>query len=498
MTDSCGIWPDRLEKHLRHLTVDIGVRLAGSASEDRAVAYIKEQFEETGALTSVESFGVFERVVTREFLEVRIGGRWQAFPGSLFSSTPGTEGETIEAPICFFEAATEYQRRDLSHLKGKAVVHLGCHIESRDNYRRLMAAEPAFLLFVDVRYPGDTPRADGMFPAYTRALGAKPTVNVAYMDAWRWKAEGASHARLAVDGGMRPSVSHNVIAEIPGSDPEAGILFASGHHDTQADSVGADDNASGVAAVIEMARALAPLKLKRTIRLISFGAEEQLSVGSAEYVRAHRAEVESLGRFTFNLDSYASLMGWSVLVCSGPGDMEKALAPHFEAADLCVRMVPDVVPYTDQFPFAAAGVPGVYLGRQVGQKEADRKHDQAHDDLARKAGKAGHHVRHRAKAHQAQGLDAGKEHHQHQHQVPDHLGRRLLPLLGVLAQAQLAQDVVKADPRQQVGDQSRHQPPDKVRDRQYQRRAKDGRECGQDAVQHVGRGLGDRVQRQRV
>jgi hypothetical protein len=46
-----------------------------------------------------------------------------------------------------------------------------------------MGAEPAFLLFVDTRFPGSVALADGLFPAYVQAYGARTTVNVAYQDA---------------------------------------------------------------------------------------------------------------------------------------------------------------------------------------------------------------------------------------------------------------------------------------------------------------------------
>jgi Zn-dependent M28 family amino/carboxypeptidase len=47
--------------------------------------------------------------------------------------------------------------------------------------------------------------------------------------------------------------------------------------------------------VLELARLLQPRPRRRTIRLISFGAEEQLSVGSTAYVRAHREETATRG-----------------------------------------------------------------------------------------------------------------------------------------------------------------------------------------------------------
>ncbi|MDA0990010.1 MAG: M28 family peptidase [Verrucomicrobia bacterium] len=357
------ITPTDVERHLRALVETIGVRLAGSPADAAAAAYIRESFEQSGAAVTVESYPIRQRDVAREELQLLIDGRWHTFPSSLFSNTPGTEGQTIEAELVFFEAPAEYRRPDLSHLTGKIVVHLGTHIESREHYRRLMEAAPAILLFVDIRYPGSVPLADGMFPAYTEALGAVPTLNVAYQDAWEWKRAGATHARVRIVGGMRPGTADNIIAELPGADDEAEILYVGGHHDTQADSVGADDNATGVVAVLTLAQALAPLKRRRTIRLISFGAEEQLSVGSAAYVRRHRAEIEARGAFMFNFDSFGSLLGWTDLICNGPDEMADAATDWFDARGHFARVTKTIVPYADHFPFVVAGVPSIFVHR---------------------------------------------------------------------------------------------------------------------------------------
>ncbi len=226
-----------------------------------------------------------------------------------------------------------------------------------------MEAEPAFLLMVDIRYPGNVPLADGMFPAYTHSMGALPTVNVAFMDAWRWKAEGATTARLSVRGGMQPGISQNVIADLPGTDPGSGLVIIGAHHDTQADSVGADDNAVGVAGLLELVRVLSSLKLKRDIRLISFGAEEQLSVGSAVYVRRHRQEMKERGLLMVNLDSYGSLLGWTELICNGSQELADYARSFYEAGGQYIKISRKMEPYADHFPFVAAGVCGLYLGR---------------------------------------------------------------------------------------------------------------------------------------
>lgn len=358
-----NIQAERLTSHLRELTERIGVRLAGTDQELAAAEYIADQFGKFGASVSVESFPVQSRDVTDQRLEVRIGDSWHAFPCSLFSNTPGTDGQLLEAPLVFFEAPSEYSRSDLSHLSGKAVVHLGTHIESRENYQRLIDSAPAWLMLVDIRYPGDVPLADGMFPAYSHCLGAVPTVNVAFQHAWKWRVDRATDARLSVQGGMRAAESQNVIADFPGQDPAAGMILLGAHHDTQADSVGADDNGSGVAGLIELARELACYSGRRTVRLISFGAEEQLSVGSAEYVRRHRDEVQRDARFIFNLDSYGSYLGWTELYCNGPGQLQDYVRSYFEAGKLYARFSDECMPYADHFPFAAAGVPGITMIR---------------------------------------------------------------------------------------------------------------------------------------
>jgi Zn-dependent M28 family amino/carboxypeptidase len=235
---------------------------------------------------------------------------------------------------------------------------------------------------VDTRYAGDTPRADGMFPSYTADIGAVPTLNVAHQDAWHWVAQGATEARCRVVGGMEPATSQNVVIDLPGTDLAHEILYASAHHDTQADSPGADDNGSGVVGVLEIARLLAPLPRRRTIRLISFGAEEQLSVGSAAYVRAHRDEIATRGRCMYNLDSFGSHLGWLQLYINAHPDFEASFRPYLHAADLRYQTITAVVPYADHFPFIATGIPGVFHYR-VNCDGGRFFHHRPDDDLTR-------------------------------------------------------------------------------------------------------------------
>ena len=159
MSEDFAVAPVNLAKHLKVLTQQIGVRVAGSPAEENTVEYIEGEFEKLGARTSIERFPIMALDVSNQILDVHCKDGWHKFACSLFSGAPGTAGKMLEAPLAFFEAPAELERRDLSDLRGKAVVHLGSHFESRVVYKRIMEAKPAFLLCVDIRYPGNWPLA---------------------------------------------------------------------------------------------------------------------------------------------------------------------------------------------------------------------------------------------------------------------------------------------------------------------------------------------------
>ena len=84
---------------------------------------------------------------------------------------------------------------------------------------------------------------------------------------------------------------HNIIADIPGTDPKAGYVMAGGHFDSWIAGDGASDNGAGSVAVIEAARILSRLGVrpKRTIRFVLWEGEEQGLFGSINYVQQHIA-----------------------------------------------------------------------------------------------------------------------------------------------------------------------------------------------------------------
>ena len=66
----------------------------------------------------------------------------------------------------------------------------------------------------------------------------------------------------------------NVIAIRKGSDPDRGVVIVGAHYDAYGEMQGADDNASGVAVLLELARTLPENPPSRTQMFVAFSTEE--------------------------------------------------------------------------------------------------------------------------------------------------------------------------------------------------------------------------------
>lgn len=83
---------------------------------------------------------------------------------------------------------------------------------------------------------------------------------------------------------------HNVIAELTGRDPAAGILVIGAHYDSVRTTPGADDNASGVAGLLGIAKLLSGKPLGRTVRFVAFALEEPPVYRSKNMASYHYAK----------------------------------------------------------------------------------------------------------------------------------------------------------------------------------------------------------------
>src|SRR5690606_6446465 len=78
----------------------------------------------------------------------------------------------------------------------------------------------------------------------------------------------------------------NVIGRRPGATAPDEIVMVGAHYDHIDDCRGADDNASGVAAALEIARVLATVETQRTTMIACWDQEELGLIGSEAFVTA--------------------------------------------------------------------------------------------------------------------------------------------------------------------------------------------------------------------
>lgn len=172
--------------------------------------------------------------------------------------------------------------------------------------------------------------------------------------------------------------SRNVIGKIEGSDPDLSdehVIFST-HYDhlgitnpVDGDSInnGAWDNASGVAAVLEMANALNIIRsdLRRTVHFMFVGAEEMGLLGSKYWSENPTVQPGKVSA-NFNIDSM-QIFGETedmVLVGYGRNSLTDVFQKHAEAAGRTIE--PDPQPQqgffyrSDHFSFARVGIPAIY------------------------------------------------------------------------------------------------------------------------------------------
>jgi hypothetical protein len=185
--------------------------------------------------------------------------------------------------------------------------------------------------------------------------------------------EGTYYQRF---GAMR-----NILALVPGSDPtcDRELLVVGAHYDhvgygTPANSNGptglihngADDNASGVAAVLEIAEVLQTLPegLRRPVLFAFWDGEEKGLLGSWHFVRVRPQPLLAMRPvFMVNLDMVGRLRGSRVEIYGGRTmtGMRRLLVDANRETQLQLVLDWDIVDDSDHFPFIESRIPTVML-----------------------------------------------------------------------------------------------------------------------------------------
>ena len=172
----------------------------------------------------------------------------------------------------------------------------------------------------------------------------------------------------------------NVVAEIPGSEHPDEVVIVGGHLDSWQPGTGAQDNGTGVAGVIEAARAIQALHrpARRTIRFILFGGEEEGLLGSHAYVNQHITELPNIDAVLVTDSGSQPARGWYVMGREDERSSLAAISPLLEGLGANgVSSNADYLYQTDHADFDLLGVPSLVLWND--QDVYDTLHHKAND-----------------------------------------------------------------------------------------------------------------------
>jgi aminopeptidase YwaD len=155
-----------------------------------------------------------------------------------------------------------------------------------------------------------------------------------------------------------------VIAERKG--PGDAVVVLGGHYDTVAEVSGANDNASGTAVLLTIARMLEDVDLPFTLRIIPFGSEELGLLGSRFYVQSLSEEELTNTKAMLNFDALATGPGVEVF---GDEDITAMVSAIGSDIGIDVAVTRGLRGSTSDFAsFREAGVPYLMFSGDDGSR----------------------------------------------------------------------------------------------------------------------------------
>ncbi len=339
--------PSPIQENLRRLTDEIGGRVTGSPSMERAVQWATTAFRTAGVDVHTEKYQLpltwAEGDTRLELLgEIK-------FPLRIVSLgwSPATPPGGIEANIVDIAYGTPQDFAAASGQLNGAILLVHTDLGStwadlfNEYFRppeiidRAIKAGAAAILWEGARERlllyRHTNTSDGQLEKIPQAV-------VAREDAVR-----LSRTVLAYTGKIRvhfsmpnkigpPIDQENVVAEIRGYEKPDESVILGAHLDSWDLGTGALDNGCNAALVIEAARALKAtgLRPRRTIRFILFSGEEQGLLGSWAYVKTHRAELDKIRAVIIFDSGIGRVTGYSL---GGRADIAPAVREALKPLD---------------------------------------------------------------------------------------------------------------------------------------------------------------------
>ncbi len=177
----------------------------------------------------------------------------------------------------------------------------------------------------------------------------------------RERFEGMGYTVMLQEYTAINNVAANNVIAVRGAEDTSDILVISAHHDTVTTSFGANDNGSGVAALLMIAERLSEVDTDTELRFISFTDEENGKNGSRQYVE--RLPIEERNRIVgcIQLDMLGGLGSNGIMFCTTDG------SPNW-LTDLLLAGDDTILPgketASDHAIFQLAGIPSVLITQE--------------------------------------------------------------------------------------------------------------------------------------
>lgn len=382
----------RAMEYVQNLSDKFGGRLSGSPAYGRAAEWAAAQFRAAGIkdvrLEPFQLESTWTRGASRARMLTPLDRPLHLESLGWAPSTPagGVRGEVF----LLIDISRDFIKREAGKIKGR-IVMLDLSSLMKDGYaafgrlvasQQLLAEAGAAAVIIGSNDPNN------VLNAFNLNWGAKlsplPLAQVGMEDAkliQRLLPQGAVTLEFQYEnrtGGA--TQDHNVVAEIRGREKPDEWIIVGAHLDSWDYGTGAQDNGTGVAMVMEAARAIAAAGAppRRSIRFALWGGEEQGLLGSAAYVRDHAGELKNCVA-VLNTDNGAGHpLGWKV---EGREDVSAAMRPISESLlrNLGGQLSPKLTFNTDHGHFMLAGIPALDLW--VDMEPYERVHHKPSDTL---------------------------------------------------------------------------------------------------------------------
>jgi len=366
-----------------HLADMIGPRLTGSSNYMRAAEWANRQFKALGlANVHTEEWTIpaawepdkpaIGRIVSPvdHILHIYSAGWSPSTP------TGGVAGEIVYVPS-LLPAALDAQKAQIA---GKIVLldrasngansTLAKTLAGRE---RLFSASPLAVILTGRPNGGQVLGAVNV----SGEIAPVPVVQIGLEDSLlikRLLERGPVSAQFSFTNTIRTGVKvPTVIAEIPGSERPSEVVILGAHLDSWHPGTGAQDNGTGVASVLEAARAIQALHRppRRTIRFMLFGGEEQGLLGSTAYVRQHLADLSQIDAVLASDSGSEPAKGWYVMGRNDEIGAVGALKPLLSGLGADgVTTDTDLMFQTDHISFEMLGVPALVLWNGMDKYES--------------------------------------------------------------------------------------------------------------------------------